>query len=196
MAVPTLLVLVVAGIGWRVLAAPDLRYGFAAPDPWAEECLGGESNIVEVLGWAEAPVSSPGIADFGGAFKEYACDWDWQPDPDEHRGQRLSLRIVVFEDTDSSGFDGERSESAVGGWVIESEQVEGFEHGLCRRATSEVESWAFECMASDGNLELKVTSRPLGSEADFDSAAFGPGAVPIEDLTVELGELVRSAFAD
>lgn len=195
-AVPVVLVIAVLGLGWGLLTAPDIRYEFTAPEPWGEECLGGDSNAAELLHWSDATAPSPSITDFGSSFKEYTCEWKWQPDTDGSAGQRLYLRIVVFEEEESSGFEHELDQSADGSdWRIEADSITGFEHGLCRSATSNVESWSFECMAADSNLEIFVESRPIGTEEDFSSAAFGPEEVPIEELTVELGELVRETFA-
>jgi hypothetical protein len=188
--------LLVAGavIALPHLTGPDLKYRFAAPEPWSEACLGGETEAGELLGWKEAGAPRPAIEDYEGSFKSYTCEWAWDPEGDGTTGQVLRLDITVFDDTEPPGYDHflEQPQDQRD-WLLEAESVEGFEHGLCLDHSLSAIPYV-ECMASDSNLEVSVESRPVTSQGGYPSDSFGPGDVPIDELTASIGEKAREAF--
>ncbi|RRR99373.1 hypothetical protein [Glycomyces terrestris] len=194
LAVVAALVLIAAtlAVALPLLSAPD--YQAAAPSSWNEVCLGDPSAMQEVLDSPEPAPPKPRISGPEGSYASYVCELEWDPGSDGLTGQRLTLDIKVFDESEPLGYDGFLDpQSGSPDWDLEADSVEGFEHGVCVDHVRLPAPYA-ECMAADSNLELIVQIWPATTQGEYPSTEFGPGAVPIRDLTVAVGELVRSAF--
>lgn len=173
----------------------SLDYEFAAPEPWSEECLGGEDAVGELLGWEEADAPRPEIRNNAPTWADYKCEWEWRPTAGTNEGQLLTLTIEVREDSPYEPYDpvAENSMEPIE-WGIDYESLNGWEHGICRESIAVTPSSSYECIASESNLRLTISNSDLPGGDGYDDKYFGPDEVSVEDLTVEIGELVRSAF--
>ncbi|WP_335990020.1 hypothetical protein [Glycomyces sp. MUSA5-2] len=194
--------LILAGLAVYALLRPGLGYEFAAPDDWAEHCLGTDDAAVQYLDWADAAPPRPS-ASTTGSSSTYRCDWYWRPAGTATTDQQLTIAIDVHDthhyqaedrsDTrDDSTMDWPQSATR---WSADTRELPGWEHGSCWTLTINGTDTMFECVASDSNLRLTVTSTPLDLADPASPKVFGPGAVAVDDLTVELGTLIRTAFA-
>ncbi|MCC3763583.1 hypothetical protein K3N28_10915 [Glycomyces sp. TRM65418] len=173
-----------------------LDYRFVAPAAWSEACLGGTETVTGLLDWGEADAPRPDVSRLEPSYDSYLCDWRWRTDSATD-GQSLSIEVSVNDDRSYGPFDPAAEQNLGGdGWRIDYETLNGWEHGICRdRITSSVPA-SYECVASTSNLRLVIQSRNLDSDSDLDPKYFGPGEVSVEDLTVEVGKLVREVFED
>lgn len=176
---------------------PDFR--FTLQDDWISMCLGDEEAVASLLAWDEAEVAEPEILrdDLHDA-SVYTCDWVWHSA--SNQGQLLTISVEVrdwssfepYEKPGSGTVDIDNWPSS--GWSSDYEVLDGWENGIC------IQHWGtssdeYRCVASEENLRLTVKSEPKTYDTPHDSKYFGPGGKSVEDLTVELGELVRETFA-
>ncbi len=193
--------IVVAVLAFAVALMPwlmrlRLEYDPAVPAAWFESCFGGGSTASELLEWEGAGEARPELADQGSSLR-YECEWTWRAEGGG--GQRLSVTIDVDGDRAYGEFDPSIEEGLGLGsedWYADAEKLDGWEHGLCRQVDTDLDTSRYECIASESNLRLTIESRDIPGGNGFDDKHFGPGGVSVEDLTVELGALVRSAFRD
>jgi hypothetical protein len=170
----------------------SLDHRFAVPESWSQMCLGGEDTVAELLDWSEADAEAPEITRSEPSYNEYLCEWTWRDA--EGGGQVLTMKIEVDDSRAYGPYDTSIEEGLGGGeWHTDYESLNGWEHGICRQRFSDTLSSTYQCIASSSNLRLTIANRDL-SDTDYEDKYFGPGAVSVEDLTVEIGELVRSTF--
>ncbi len=166
-----------------------IDYRFTAPDSWAESCLGGDETAAEYLDWAEADAPQPEVSRFGLSEHTYSCRWKWQTAESGTGGQELTIEIEVDDDRMYE------PRNPGDGWSTDYESLSGWEHGTCQKRIGLTVDAEYQCIASDSNLRLTVSSRNLTEDTEDDPKYFGPSDKSVEDLTVELGELVRETFA-
>lgn len=166
-----------------------LEYRFSAPDSWAESCLGGGGTAAEYLDWDEAEDPQPDVSKLEPSYNSYDCRWRWQTVESGSGGQELTIEIDVNDDR----VYGPRDPGD--GWSTDYEVLDGWEYGTCQKRIGMVTSSEYQCVASDSNLRLTVSSRNPSEDTEDDPKYFGPNDKSVEDLTVELGELVRETFA-
>ncbi|MQM28344.1 hypothetical protein [Glycomyces albidus] len=174
----------------------DLDYRFAVPESWSDTCLGDESTAAGLLDWEEPSAEPPEVADRE-SFHRYECVWIWRSASPDGGGQQLTMTIELDDDREFGPFDPSVEESLGLGsedWYAERESLDGWEHGLCRQVNTDLDTSRYECIASAGNLRLTVESRDIPGGNGFEDEYFGPAGKSVEDLTVEIGELVRSVF--
>jgi hypothetical protein len=168
-------------------------YRFEAPESWSEACLGGRSEASALLNWDEVGAAAPEISNTGPSYHRYLCEWEWRPNGTGNEGQRLTMTIDVRDNHEYGPYDASIAESLGSiDWHTDYESLSEWEHGICRQQFGE-SATMYQCIASDSNLQLTLASQDLPG-SDYDDKHFGPGSVSIEDLTVEVGELVRDAF--
>ncbi|SDD48381.1 hypothetical protein [Glycomyces harbinensis] len=195
-----LIVGVVVGLIGVLAAVPlvkrlSLDYEFAFPATWSEECLGGGDAVGGLLDWDDPGTPRPDIRDSGATWAEYKCEWEWRPADGTGDGQLLTLTVEVresraYEPVDTSV---ENSLEPIE-WGVDYESLDGWEHGICRESIADTASASYECIASESNLRLTISNRDLPGGEGHEDKYFGPGEVSVEDLTVEIGALVREAF--
>ncbi|PRY60971.1 hypothetical protein [Glycomyces artemisiae] len=189
-----LAVVAVLAVTLPYLTGPRVQYQFSAPDPWAETCFGDEGVTQNVMGLDNSSNPAPQVNGSEGSYASYDCEWEWDPAADGLTGQRLLIMIAVFEDSEPKGYDYLFDQTpAQRDWVLEADTLDGFEHGVCIDHSLLASPYS-ECLASDSNLKITVQLRPLTAQGEYPSTEFGPEAVPIKNLTVELGALVRETF--
>ncbi|MFB9658433.1 hypothetical protein ACFQS3_19535 [Glycomyces mayteni] len=190
--VVVVLAVVIGLIPW--LMRLNLDYRFALPDTWTESCLGSEAVAADLIEWEAAPEAQPEVRT-GGSSHRYQCEWRWRSE--SGGGQLLALTIDVDDDR-AYGEHDPSIESSLGlgseDWSADSDSLDGWEYGLCRQVDTGLGTTLYECIASSSNLRLTLESRDLPGGNGFEDKLFGPGAVSVEELTVELGELVRETF--
>jgi len=191
--VVALLAMLIGLIPW--LMRLSLDYRFSPPGKWSESCLGSQTVTANLLDWEAAPDTRPEVRT-GESSHRYQCEWRWRSE--SGGGQLLTLTIDVDDDR-AYGEHDPSMESSLGlgseDWSADSDSVDGWEYGLCRQVDTDLGATRYECIASSSNLRLTLESRDLPGGNGFEDERFGPGAVQIEELTVELGELVRETFA-
>ncbi|WP_335990022.1 hypothetical protein [Glycomyces sp. MUSA5-2] len=175
---------------YPLVAWLQIDYRFAAPDAWAESCLGGDDTAAEYLAWDEAGSSRPDISKREPSDHSYTCRWQWQTAESGTGGQELTVEIEVNDDRVYEPRDDPGSS-----WSTDYESLNGWEHGTCHKRIGLTVDAEYQCIASEGNLRLTVSSRNLTQDTEDDPKYFGPSDKSVEDLTVELGALVRETFA-
>ncbi|MEU6246535.1 hypothetical protein [Glycomyces sp. NPDC047010] len=164
----------------------QIDYRFAAPDSWAESCLGGGDAADEYLDWGDAGAPAPDVSRLEPSYNSYVCQWRWQEGESK---QELTIEIEVNDD------DVYEPRPPGDGWSTDYESLNGWEHGTCQKRIGIVTHPEYQCTASDSNLLLTVSNRNLSEGTENEPKYFGPNGKSVEDLTVELGELVRETFA-
>jgi hypothetical protein len=170
-----------------------LDYRFAVPESWSTTCLGSADTVAELLEWDGAEAVRPEVSGLEPSYNSYLCQWQWwESSSPEAGGQELTIEIEVNDDRPYGPFD--RSNTAADGWRTDYESLSGWEHGTCIDRFLSSADASYKCIASESNLRITVSSRSLTKDSDLAPEHFGPEGKSVKDLTLEIGNLARSAF--
>ncbi|WP_026923556.1 hypothetical protein [Glycomyces arizonensis] len=167
-----------------------IDYRFNAPESWSTTCLGSVDTTAELLGWDGVEADSPGISKVG-TTSEYRCEWKWWGTSESATdSQEITIEIDVRDQQEYGPYEPMFDD---GGWP-DYKALNGWEHGTCLHKQRPGIDNSYRCVASESNLRVTIWSRNSSGDSDRDPKYFGPEEKSVEDMTVELGELVRSVF--